>query len=94
MVYSEWGIKGSGHWHTFWAAPIKKNSETYDNAELMICMICSFGAKELRDDIDKCLLTVKHIDPKATPEKLNELRGYMGEFLKEVDQEYEMGATA
>lgn len=94
MSYSRWGYRGSGHWYTFWAAQIIEENETYDNAELVICLICSFCAKELRDNIDRCILTVSSIDPKATPEELDELRVYMGEFLNDVDQEYKKEATA
>ena len=88
MSYSRWGSRGSGHWYCYWCAPIGRNEETYNNAKFEICMMKSFTARELRNDMDRCISMVDERDPNAGTEKLEELKIYMNEFLADIEHEY------
>jgi len=88
LSYSRWGSRGSGHWYTFRRAPSTDELATRDNALFAICDVCTFTAKELRDDIKACLNIVAKKDLLADKDKLDELCIYMSEFLKDVDEAY------
>ena len=88
MSYSRWGSRGSGYWYTYWHVHPSNEEETRDTALFDICTICMFVAKDLRDDIESCINVVAHTDPQAGSDKLEELKGYMLEFLEDVDKEY------
>jgi hypothetical protein len=87
MSYSRWGSRGSGYWYTFWCVQASGVKETKDNALFTVFEICSFTAKQLRDDMEKCIRTVGKKD-KVSEGKLLELKIYMNEFLKDVDNAY------
>lgn len=61
MSYSRWGGRGSGNWYTYWMCQDKK-TENRDTAIFYICGLVSFTAKELRDDMDKCMNRVHALD--------------------------------
>ncbi len=84
MSYSRWGSRGSGNWYTFWEAQ-DEDTENIDTAKFCICAVKTFTAKEIRDDIDKCLQEVSKIDKEGDTE---ELRQYMLEFVSDVDAMY------
>ena len=88
MSYSRWGGRGSGYWYTFWCVPPGDEIETRDNALFSICSVCTFTAKDLRDDIFACLNVVAKKDSLADKDKLDELRIYISEFLEDIDREY------
>ena len=102
MSYSRWGSRGTGHWYTFWSvvdANGKESKETKDNALFVVFTVQVFTAKQLRDNMKRCIaivankdktLKLKHtINQTASKEdKLNELKVYMNEFLKDVDNKY------
>jgi hypothetical protein len=102
MSYSRWGSRGTGHWYTFWCAvgaDGKAREETKDNALFVIFSVQSFTAKQLRDNMEKCIaiveskdktLKLKHtINPIAEKkDRLDELKIYMNEFLKDIDNKY------
>lgn len=89
MSYSRWGSRGSGYWYTYWRVPqIPKYKETVDNALFEICGLCQFTAKDLYLDIESCLKVVRQKDKNADERKINELRIYINEFLKDVNDEY------
>ncbi len=96
MAYSIWGGRGSGYWYTFWCIHPSEEKETKDNAIFEICGICQLAAKDLRDDIESCLKDVAEKDSfityagdyAAKKEKLNELRIYIAEFLRDVEIDY------
>jgi len=50
--------------------------------------VCMFTAKDLRDGIELCLDIIAKKDSSADKNKLDELRIYISEFLKDVDKEY------
>lgn len=102
MSYSKWGSRGSGHWYTFWCivdANGKVKKETKDNALFVVFGVQSFTAKQLRDNMEKCIASVgsrdKTLESKYTinplaskKNRLDELKIYMDEFLKDVDNKY------
>ena len=103
MSYSRWGGKGTGHWYTYWCIQPKDTKETEDNAIFEICGVCSFTAKQLRDDMERCIGIVANKDktldlkfkfrhcsnPKACKkDRLDELKGYMDDFLNDIKDKY------
>lgn len=88
MSYSRWGSRGSGHWYTYWSVCPKGRIETRDNALFNICSVAIFTSKDLRENIELCLKVVSKKDPSADKEKLDELKIYIAEFLKDIDDEY------
>lgn len=97
MSYSRFG---DSEWYTYWSTPLEGVVENCDTMAFEICMVTRFMAKELRDDIDACLAQVLAIVTEMKREKtypygawqgesdLEELRGYMLEFLADVDEHY------
>jgi hypothetical protein len=88
MSYSRWGSRGSGYWYTFWCVQPKGKKETRDNAVFEICTLANFTAKQLRNNMDKCIKKVQKLDESADNGKFMELRVYMNEFLNDVNCEY------
>ena len=99
MAYSRWGNRGTGHWYTYWCIQPKGIKETRDNAIFEICGVCSFTAKQLRDDIEKCINVVadkdkrlefkRNFNPEASKrDRLNELKTYISEFLFDIEEKY------
>ena len=84
MSYSRWGSRGSGHWYTFWHCQ-DEETENRDTAIFSICTVADFSAKNLREDLDKCMEIVKQLDPTGDTD---ELRVYCKEFLSDVDVMY------
>lgn len=85
MAYSRWIFS---RWYTFWAAGHK---ESYDDAIFCICRFdgdINFTAKELREDLDKCINKVRKEEINVTLEELKELEGYVKEFLLDVEKEF------
>ncbi len=86
MSYSRWG---GSHWYTYWHAQ-DKETENRDTAIFEICTVASFTAKELRDDVEQCILAAmkKDIVGEMRNGLDDELRGYMEQFLADVDEAY------
>lgn len=89
MSYSRWL---NSYWYTYWQY---RGDENRDNAMFAICTIETFTAKQIRDDIDWCLAQVtksccerKEFKRQPTTSEMAELRGYMLEFLDDIEQEY------
>jgi hypothetical protein len=85
MSYSRWGGRGSGHWYTFWCVQ-DEETENRDTAVFAICAVLNFTAKELREDMTKCMNEASQKDD--SDGDLKELQTYAEEFLKEVDEDY------
>ena len=88
VSYSRWG---GSRWYTFWACQ-DDDTENRDSAIFEICAVASFTAKELREDIERCIARAVETElilfaPVDSAEK-EELREYMQEFLRDVDREY------
>lgn len=88
MSYSRWGSRGSGHWYTFWCVQAPGVKETKDNALFTVFEICSFTAKQLRNDIEKCIRVIANKDRVSEKKLLDELKIYMNEFLADVKNKY------
>ena len=82
MSYSRWG---NSYWYTFW---LSQEEEDYDTATFCICCVADFEAKQLREDFDGCIASIRSIDKNVSNEEINELRGYIREFLEDVDSTY------
>lgn len=90
MSYSRWMYS---RWYTFWCVASEDTIEDRDNAIFEICTVARFPASALREDMDACLNHVKQIvyeseERMPRPREMEELREYMQEFLKDVDEEY------
>jgi len=89
MSYSRWL---SSIWYTFWCStefPFR------DDQIFEICAIKSFTYKQLKQDINGCLKIAYEIannDLKdgCTKKQLKELKGYMKEFIKDVESDEEI----
>lgn len=80
MSYSRWG---TSHWYTYWCTSPNENrhEQLFD-----ICTVRMFTYKQLIDDIDKCLKTVKE-ETGVKQKKIDELRIYMLEFISDVKKD-------
>jgi len=91
MSYSRWS---NSYWYTFWCCPFKGFEHGMDEATFEICGITNFKYWELKEDIEKCIHRVTEIleDEKMnelpTSEDYEELKGYMKEFIKDVENEF------
>ncbi len=87
MSYSRWS---NSYWYTYWQTQ-DKDTENYDTAIFCICNFDSdiiFRAKHLREQLDKCIETVRIMDKRANDKEINELAIYMNRFLEDVEKEY------
>jgi len=96
MSYSRWT---TSVWFTFGTLKngLKKPKKCSDWYFAILCDsvedIGGFSYNELKNDMDKCILAVKEaVDNKKKPvitkKELNELKGYMLEFVEEVNRDY------
>jgi hypothetical protein len=87
VSYSRWG---NSRWYTFWCVAQGDVVENRDNARFEICgekPDIWFAAAQLREDMDACIRKVAGA-VECTPAELEELRGYMRDFLEDVDRRY------
>lgn len=79
MAYSRWS---NSRWFTYWVAidEYDRDKQLFDISAMKV-----FSYRELKDDIEGCLKTVRVLDPDASEEEYEELRGYMQEFLKDIE---------
>ncbi len=85
MSYSRWG--SGSRWYTYWCISysFERDKQLFD-----ICGIKIFTYGELKKDIERCLKEAKEISNKeetrpVTGKELNELRGYMMEFISDIE---------
>jgi hypothetical protein len=83
MSYSRWS---NSKWYTFWCVPNGK--EDRDNAVFEVCDICTFTAKQLREDRVNCLNEILDIDHDTSESELLELESYMLQFLADVETKH------
>jgi len=90
MSYSRWS---NSKWYTYWCVAPERTIEDRDNAIFSICSTMDFSAKQIREDINDCLALVANYANseygELTSEHIDELGGYMVDFLIEVDLEYQ-----
>ena len=84
MSYSRWS---NSEWYTYWCMSNAHEIRDMDNELFEVCAVHTFTYRELKDDIENCLVTVKEKCPEGN---LDELRGYMEEFVADVEEEYEV----
>lgn len=84
MSYSRWG---NSTWYTFWMVQ-NPRTENGDTAIFCICGVCTFTAKELRNNMRKCIDTLRDKNKEYTVEELNELKVYIFRFLNDVNNDY------
>ena len=90
MSYSRWG---NSYWYTFWHTQ-DETTENYDTATFCICSFkkdITFTAKQLREQLERCIDTVRIKDRRASKEELEELKIYMNKFLIDVEKDYGNG---
>jgi len=81
MAYSRWL---QSRWYTYWLCQDNvPNLEFYEEV-FVICSLISFTFEELFENMDACLDKVRRADQEATNEEIEELRGYMNQFLEDV----------
>lgn len=86
MSYSRWG---ASVWYTYWCSRPGKSWENRNNATFSICGVCDFEAARMRKDIEGCLdEAMQKAGPERTASEREELRGYMKEFLADVNDKY------
>lgn len=83
MSYSRWS---TSMWYTYWRSQ-DKATENRDTAIFAICAEASFTAKQLRENMDECISSLENLD-KVSEVEIEELRGYMETFLRQVDKKY------
>lgn len=81
MSYSRWS---NSTWYTFWCS---SDAENMEDEIFEVCGVQNFTYHLLIKDINWCLNEIK-ILTECTDEELEELRGYMIRFIKDVDEEY------
>ena len=85
MAYSRWS---NSRWYTIYLASGEKEK---NNQIFYIFNVVSFTYEQLVGGMDKCLKEVfQNCDKVPDQKELDELRGYMCEFLKEVDEEFSL----
>lgn len=89
MSYSRWT---NSRWYSYWSIPRGDAVENRDNARLEVIDAAGpldqdlwFAAAEIREDVHACLRRVRL---PTTSAELEELKGYMLEFVSDVDARY------
>lgn len=96
MAYSRWS---NSDWYTFWVWMGGDDGTKPDDEWFDVCNVRSFSYRMLKDDIDDCIERVKdavnqsdyapeYKERLLTQESLDELRGYMHQFIADVEEEY------
>lgn len=79
MSYSRWS---NSHWYTYWFA---RESNERDEQIFEICALCCFTYKQIKENFETCISEVREKDPKATDKQIEELRGYIKEWIYAVE---------
>lgn len=92
MSYSRWL---ESYWYTFWCVHPYGSVEDRENAIFEVCdwwFSLQLTAADIRADVNACVEKARaacHTKPiRPTDEDLSELRGYMLEFVADVDAKY------
>jgi hypothetical protein len=84
MSYSRWS---TSTWYTFWHAC---SGHVKDEQYFEICAEHTFTYRQLKDDIEACLKKVQREEKPYTVEEMEELQGYMMEFISDVESDVEL----
>ena len=81
MSYSRWS---NSFWYTYYAC-----SYSYERGEQAfdVCGVKCFYYGELKENMESALTEVKKLCPEATEKELQELKGYMEEFMVDVEHD-------
>ena len=81
MSYSRWS---NSFWYTYYVCSYsyERDEQAFD-----ICGVRCFYYKELKENKESALTEVKKLCPEATEKELQELKGYMEEFLVDVEHD-------
>lgn len=81
MSYSRWS---NSVWYTFWS-----NSRTRLKEEQIfeVCSVVSFKYKEIKENINGCIATIKKLSPDNTIKEFKELKRYMKTFIAHVNSD-------
>jgi len=88
MSYSRWS---NSRWYTFWCCSGSKK-----RADQLFDVDCSvqFTYADLKNDLEACMAKVRRYeqkkikaDKRGTPEEHEELRGYMRQFMADVEKD-------
>lgn len=92
MNYSRWG---NSFWYTFFRSHINRRGSPRDTALFQIHDVCKFPASVLRNNLEWCLGQVERKFNSSPPEiyrptrrQMEELRGYIAQFLIDVNKKY------
>lgn len=90
MAYRRWS---HSFWYAFWAIAEHGVTENADNAILEVMPYTRFEARQLRDDLERCVNDVVGCcsarGQKPSKKDLEDLRDAMREFIADVDDEYD-----
>lgn len=85
MSYSRWS---NSSWYTYYCASesLERDEQLFD-----VCAIKAFTYRDLKDNLQGCLDGLKADQCKdATQKELEELKGYMLEFIDDVESNVEI----
>lgn len=82
MSYSRWSQDSI--WYTYYACSysIERDEQAFD-----ICGVKCFFYKELKENLEDCLAQAKAECPYATEEDMKDLRGYIKNFMSDVESD-------
>jgi hypothetical protein len=79
MAYSRWS---TSRWYSYYST---SSGQGINSQALEICSVASFTYEELKYKIDSCINRVQKEDPEATKKEIEELKGYIQEFIADVE---------
>jgi hypothetical protein len=88
MSYSRWS---NSVWYTFYSS---SSDKTKEGQVFEVCSLRSFTYRDLKDDMKSCiedirtLVTAAEWNTPATEKEYRELKVYMKEFIRDVDEEW------
>jgi hypothetical protein len=82
MSYSRWGINSV--WYTYYACSY---SYERDEQQFDVCGVKCFSYKDLKENQEWCFTEIKTLCPESTEKEILELKGYMQEFMSDVEHD-------
>jgi hypothetical protein len=89
MSYSRWS---NSFWYTFWLAT--PEDTPMEDQQFSIDCENHFSYKNLKNDMDMCINNIRKYYEEGefsrlpSEEEYEELRGYMQEFVRDIEEEY------
>ena len=81
MSYSRWS---NSVWYSYYACSYsyERDEQAFD-----ICDVKCFYYKELKNNLEDCIKKVKEQCPEVSDLEIEELKGYIGEFISDVESD-------